>query len=200
LLSNPKNKRPLTKEDFMKTTSTFKKIMILTMIGTATINMMPRKSHAIVGAATGAVPLLIIGGGMVGSAAVITFLGDPDLPAIVYSFLGAIAGLIILDDHNQVSPHYSALNAQSAVAINIDPANELNAYNNSLSAINAINQTIVSETMAYNQPSTTTTELSTFVAQKWATYGQLLSPEAQSALKKVQASVVANANHAARAN
>jgi hypothetical protein len=181
----------------MKTNSTFKKIMIFSMIGICGINLMPRKSHAIVGLATGMVPLMIVGGGLIVSVPLIDAIGNDDpLLQIFWTFFGAISGIVLLDDQHQVTPHFSALNAQSAQSLQIDPATEMTAYNEALPTINAINQTIVSETNQYNKPEVSLDQVATFVTQEWNTYSAVLSPAALSALKKVQANVGATVNQA----
>jgi len=182
----------------MKTMSIFKKIMILTIIGTSTVNLIaPPKSHALVGLATGMVPIMVVGGGAT-VAGLTMFAAISD--NIILGFFGIVTGLfgiLVLDDHNQVTPHYSALSADSALALNIDPETEMAAFNEELPAINAIAQTIAVETNKHNQTNTPTNELSDFITSEWANYGQMLSPNALAALKKVQVNVSAKVDQAA---
>jgi hypothetical protein len=180
----------------MKTNSIFKKTVLFAMMGLTLVNFTPRKSEALVGLATGVVPMMIIGGGatVLGFALSSGALDPADELTKIDFFLAGIVGLIVLDDHHQVSPHFAALNAENARGFDIDPGAEMNAYNQSLPAINAINQTIVTETLAFNQANTTRAELSDFITAKWANYGALLDPNALSALKKVQASLATSMN------
>jgi hypothetical protein len=149
----------------------------------------PHSAHALVGAAIGNVPTLIVGASItgLGGALILHELNAHEASGgyLVIPASGMmILGLIVLDDN---SVQFGPLSAEQARSAGFS-AGEIAAFSEELAEINAIQAQVVSDlTAQYGK--TGTIDLAR-AESLWSDYGTTLSPDALSAAKKIAAKAI----------
>lgn len=183
--------------------SIFKKAAVISLLGIASLSVIPPQSQALIGLAIGNIPLIVIGGvstlGSLGYDLIDSAVqpwGAASGAAFLTSLFGGGIGIVLLRANGQATPQFAQLSVEQAKALGVS-SDEMSAYNSELPQINALYQTILSDTLKQNQSGTSLKALSTFSDQEWSKYEQQsLSSGARAVLEKVRSSMAQKINQA----
>ncbi len=194
--------------------SLFQKAVVITLISASLLSLTPKRSQAFVGAAAGSVPLVLVAAGieLAGGGGMLLGLLNPlnwslpnwlngsdeiiDTLGMVAGCTAEFAGFVLLDSNQQVSPQFTALTDTSAKNLGVT-AEEMASYNSELPQVNAIFQSIVSDTEK-QAPASSAKDLVSFANGEWTTFGQAaLSAATESALAKIRTGLAQSLNRAA---
>jgi hypothetical protein len=171
--------------------SLLKKVVVVTMLSTSVLSFQATKSHAILGIVTGNIVLDCIGIITIGVGADIANSGINGPAELHRGRMTALLGLLILDDKTQMPAHYGPLTDAIASKLGLDPS-KIDSYNEALTNINGIHQTIIGEVQALLQNPETSTlkndkDIQNFARAEWKRIGsQKLNPEVQEVLQQIQ--------------
>jgi hypothetical protein len=163
--------------------------LILSLVFGATVNLQPRKAHALIGLSTASLPLAAVGAAMMFGGFAIEGIGAHNLRtranggALVLGLFTAAVGVLLLDTGAEPSLKYVPLNRKQAEKLQLS-ASDQNDFNENIDEINAIAETVSAEMIQAHQ---LTAE---FAKARWTAYGKDLAPGALTAVQRVSQSAV----------